>query len=70
MTSMMDRFMLKGTHGPMEWMLDLRTYGLTIHYNTTASGHISWTNDRILYKTIEFSMSQFRGMIHSLVENS
>ncbi|KAK4999481.1 hypothetical protein LTR66_001501, partial [Elasticomyces elasticus] len=36
---MMDRFKVRGSHGPMQWMLDLRTYGLKIHYNTTSRGH-------------------------------
>ncbi|KAI0568053.1 hypothetical protein Alg215_12389, partial [Pyrenophora tritici-repentis] len=37
---MMDRFMVRGSHSPMQWMLDLRTYGLKIHYNTTTRGHV------------------------------
>ncbi|KAF7564171.1 telomere-linked helicase 1, partial [Pyrenophora tritici-repentis] len=41
---MMDRFMVRGSHSPMQWMLDLRTYGLKIHYNTTTRGHVEWTN--------------------------
>jgi len=66
---MMDKFMVRGSHSPMQWMLDLRTYGLKIHYNTTATGHIGWQGyDEILYKNIQFNMSQFRGMVHSLVE--
>jgi RecQ family ATP-dependent DNA helicase len=64
---MMDRFMVRGSHGPMQWMLDLRTYGLKIHYNTTSEGHIDWVGDQILYKSIQFSMGEFRGMIHGLV---
>lgn len=67
-THIMNRFMVKGTHSPIEWMLDLRTYGRTIHANTTTSGHIDWKNDDILYKNIRFSMSQFRSMIHGLVD--
>jgi hypothetical protein len=35
-----DRFMVRGSHRPMQWMLDLQTYGLKIHYNTTARGHV------------------------------
>jgi hypothetical protein len=37
---MMDRFMVRGSHSPMQWMLDLRTYMLKIHYNTTSRGHV------------------------------
>lgn len=36
----MNRFMVRGTNGPMQWMLDLRTYGLKIYYNTTSPGHV------------------------------
>jgi superfamily II DNA helicase RecQ len=67
---MMDEFMIRGSHSPMQWMLDLRTYGLKIHYNTTGAGHIDWTGDRILYKQIQFSMADFRGMIHGLVQKA
>jgi len=31
----------------MQWMLDLRTYGLKIHYNTTAEGSIDWVGEQI-----------------------
>ena len=34
-TRAMDDFMVRGNYGPVQWMLDLRTYGLKIHYNTT-----------------------------------
>ncbi|PWO19973.1 RNA-binding protein (RRM domain), partial [Pyrenophora tritici-repentis] len=55
---MMDRFMVRGSHSPMQWMLDLRTYGLKIHYNTTTRGHVEWTNgDELLYKELHFSMA-------------
>jgi len=45
---MMDRFMVRGTNGPMQWMLDLRTYGLKIHYNTTSHGHVDWSDNEVL----------------------
>jgi hypothetical protein len=35
---MMNRFMVRDSNSPMQWMLDLRTYGLKIHYNTTSRG--------------------------------
>jgi hypothetical protein len=37
---MMNRFMVRGSHRPMQWIPDLRTYGLKIHYNTTSRGHV------------------------------
>jgi superfamily II DNA helicase RecQ len=66
---MMDTFMVRGSHSPMQWMLDLRTYGMRIHFNTTATGHIGWHgHDEILYKNVQFNMSQFRSFVHGLVE--
>ena len=64
---MMDKFMVRGCHSPMQWMLDLRTYGLKVHYNTTSRGHVEWTGpDELLYKDLHFTMAQFRSMIHGL----
>ncbi|CAN9334787.1 unnamed protein product [Alternaria alternata] len=68
---MMDRFMVRGSHSPMQWMLDLRTYGLKIHYNTTLRGHVEWVGrDELLYKSLQFSIAQFRGMVHGLATES
>ena len=65
---MMDSFMIRGSHSPMQWMLDLRTYGLKIHYNTTAPGLVGCNGpDEILYKHVQFTMPQFRAMVHGLV---
>jgi superfamily II DNA helicase RecQ len=66
--TMMDEFMVRGSKSPMQWMLDLRTYGMKIHYNTTTSGHVEWCNgDELLYKNVQFNMAQFRGMVHGLM---
>jgi hypothetical protein len=66
-----DSFMVRGTHSPMQWMLDLRTYGLTIHYRKTTPGHIGWQGtDRLLYKQLQFTMGDFRGFIHGLVREA
>jgi hypothetical protein len=60
--------MIRGTHSPMQWMLDLRTYGMKVHLNTTTLGTVGWMNhDQILYKQFQFTIEQFRGFIHSLV---
>ena len=64
---MMNDFMVRGTGSPIQWILDLRTYGLKIHYNTTAVGHVNWKDKYVLeYKTLRFSMAQFREMVHNL----
>jgi hypothetical protein len=65
-----DTFMVRGTHSPVQWMLDLRTYGLSIHYSSTATGHVSWLGqDELLYKEVHFTMGDFRGCIHGLVSS-
>jgi hypothetical protein len=64
---MMDDFMVRGSHGPMQWMLDLRTYGMNISFNTTREGHIDWQGNTILYQKIQFTMAEFRAMVHGIV---
>jgi hypothetical protein len=64
---MMDAFMVRGTASPMQWMLDLRAYGMKVSFNTTSQGHVGWRNGDVLeYKDIHFSMAQFRGMVDQL----
>jgi superfamily II DNA or RNA helicase len=65
---LVDTFLVRGTHGPMQWMLDLRTYGLRVHYNTTTPGHIAWMGpDQLLYKEVHFTIGDFRGFVHGLI---
>jgi hypothetical protein len=62
---------VRGTYSLMQWMLDLRTYRLKIHYNSTARGHVEWVGqDEMLYKDLQFNMAQFRGMVHGLATES
>jgi hypothetical protein len=68
---MMDRFMVRSTHSPMQWMLGLRTYGSKIHYNIKSHGHVEWVGqDEVLYKDLQFNMAQFRSMVHGLATES
>jgi superfamily II DNA or RNA helicase len=67
-TYLVDLFMVRGTNGPVQWWLDLRTYGRTIFMNTPSEGHIGWkSGDELLYKQIHFTMGHFRGFVHGLV---
>lgn len=67
----MDRFMVRGTNGPMQWMLDLRTYGLKIHYNTTSPGHVDWEDNELLkYKSMHIRMDAFRGFVGTLLQQA
>ena len=67
---MMNRFMIRDNHSSMQWMLNLRTYELKIHYNTTIENHVDWVDDQVLYKQIQFSMIDFRDMMHELIERT
>ena len=40
--------MVRLTYSPIDWFLNLRTYGLKIHYNTTAAGYMMWKDGDIL----------------------
>jgi hypothetical protein len=67
----MDKFMVRGSHSPMQWMLNLRTYGLKVHLNTTTRGHVEWMGrDELLYKNVHFTMAQFRSMVHGMKTES
>jgi hypothetical protein len=68
---MIDKFIVRGSYGPMQWMLDLRTYGLKIYYNTTSPGNVEWMgHDKLLYKDLHFSIGQFRSIVHRLATES
>lgn len=60
--------MIRGSHDLMQWMLNLRTYELKIHYNIIIESHVNWIKDEILYKQIQFNMFDFRAMIHELMK--
>ncbi|KAK5723155.1 hypothetical protein LTR17_013950 [Elasticomyces elasticus] len=52
-------------------VIGLRTYGLKIHYDITAIGHVNRKDKHTLkYKNIAFTMDEFRMMVHQLIEDS
>lgn len=63
-----NHYMIRGSLSPMQWMLDLRAYGMSIAFNTTTQGAIDWVGDEIVYKNIRFTMNQLREMIRSTIE--
>jgi hypothetical protein len=64
---MMDAFMVRGCGSPMQWMLDLRGYGMKIAFNTTSAGHVNWRDgDTLEYKATKFNIAEFRGMVMQL----
>ena len=39
-------------------------------FNTPSAGHIGWKGeDELLYKQLHFTMGDFRGMVHGLVDS-
>jgi hypothetical protein len=55
----------------MQWILDLRIYGLKIYYNTILRGYVKWMGyNKLLYKDLHFNIAQFRSIIHGLVTES
>ena len=67
---LVDRFLVRGSRSPINWALDLRSYGLNIAQNTTKEGLIEWSNETILYGRISFSISNFRAFIHGLLSST
>jgi len=67
---MSQRFLMRGTHSPMEWMLDLRSYGMKIVFNTTQDGRMEWNGDLVLYREIQFTMAEFRTWVHGLLHEA
>jgi superfamily II DNA helicase RecQ len=71
---MVDRFMgLEGGRReptPMDWIISKRSYGMRIRFTTTANGTVQWIGDKIIYKSIEFNMTQLRIMVHTVIANA
>jgi superfamily II DNA or RNA helicase len=59
-------FMVRGSQSPMQWMLDLRSYGMKIAFNTTAEGEMNWVGDQVVFQNLQFTMSEFRAFVHGL----
>ena len=53
--------------GPMDWILETRTYGMHIRFNTTAGGSIDWNKDQVQYKRVRFDMGQLAEMMFAVV---
>ena len=68
--SMVNEFMIRDTHTPIDWLLGLRAYGMNIARNTTTTGQIDWNNETISYGNISFSVSDFRGFVYGLIAST
>ncbi|CAG8164700.1 unnamed protein product [Penicillium salamii] len=65
----MQTFMVRGTNSPMQSILDLRTYGMRVAFNSTQPGAVGWVGpDRLLYRQLSFTTGELRGWVHSLTQ--
>ncbi|KDN64750.1 hypothetical protein CSUB01_11123 [Colletotrichum sublineola] len=55
---------------PMDWILEMRTMGLKIQYDTLIPGHVDWTKDEISFRRARFSMGQLLDIMHGLVQEA
>jgi len=67
---LVNRFLVRGSRSPFEWMLDLRSYGLKIARNTTSSGYINWEGETIIYRTLSFLIANFREFLYKLISST
>lgn len=51
-------------------MLNLRSYGMKIVFNTIQDDRMKWNDDLILYREIQFIMVEFRTWVHGLLHEA
>ncbi|KAN0066823.1 hypothetical protein V8E54_015112 [Elaphomyces granulatus] len=67
---LMDRFMVRGTNGPMQQMVHLRSRCMQFNKQRTSEGRVQWDGDRVLYKDVGFDMDQLRGMVRDQIRQA
>ncbi|KAF6806228.1 hypothetical protein CMUS01_14418, partial [Colletotrichum musicola] len=55
---------------PMDWIIETRTYGMHIQYNTAVAGVIDWVGERVSYRRARFTIGQLSDALHELVRES
>jgi hypothetical protein len=63
----MSDFMVRGTNGPMQRILYLRSRCLRLNKQRTAEGVVNWEGDKVRYKEISFDIGQLRSMVRDVV---
>lgn len=51
---------------PFNWISKLRSYGLTIRYNTSEVGSLDWIGDELFYEDISISIEQLREFVQDI----
>lgn len=55
---------------PMNWIIDIRTYGMRIRYTMPGSETIDWRGDQIVHGRVRLGMGQLSEMMHNLVREA
>ncbi|KAK3347306.1 hypothetical protein B0T25DRAFT_415540, partial [Lasiosphaeria hispida] len=53
---------------PMDWIFDLRTYGMKIAMSTPSEGRLLFNGLEVIYSDVTFQMNCFTEMLYHLVE--
>lgn len=58
--------MVFGSETPINWILNLRAYGVRVRDALTALGYISWLDNgqHLLYKKLELTMPKLQWFLH------
>jgi hypothetical protein len=56
-----------GNLSPMDSILRLRSYGITIAVNTNAKRVINWHKNELFYDYVQFSMALLRTIMHGIM---
>jgi hypothetical protein len=68
---MQDRFMVHGSHSPIELALKLRRYGRSIRDSSTIYGSIIWSedNETVSFKTLHLNLPRLRWFIRDQISS-
>jgi superfamily II DNA or RNA helicase len=64
------RYGIRGTGTPFQWAIDLRTYGMKIHYAEGNEGEVHWDNGRLLFRNCRLTSQDFRAMVYGLLDRT
>ncbi|TQV90208.1 DNA helicase [Cordyceps javanica] len=54
----------------MEWILETRTYGMHIRFNTTAAPTVDWQGETLRFQQTKVEMTQLASMFHGMVDEA
>ena len=69
-----ERFMTvvseKSEPGVMDWMFDLRTYGMRVAFTTPSPGVVDWVGEQVTYQRMRIGMNALGDMLHELARET